>query len=1158
MQSAQSVSQYVAPGFVHLRVHSAYSLLEGALTVGSIIDHAGKNDMPAIGICDTRNLFGALEFSEKSNNAGLQPIVGCQLNILFDDRLGEVFQTSSKAVLPKIPLIAATPKGLYNLILLVSRSFLENDGEIEPCITIGDLQSLSEGLICLTGGIDGPLGEALLIGANDIAHSRLQTLEGCFKDRLYVEVQRHGLQDEAKTEPLFLKLAYDNQIPIVATNGVFFGSRDDYQAHDALICIAEGRILLEENRRKLTSEHYFKSRQEMQILFSDLPEALENTIEIAMRCHVRSCTRSPILPRFAGAGSNAEEADVVEIQEMRHQAELGLQSRLNEHGPADGLQVQDYQDRLEFELGIIESMKFPGYFLIVADFIKWAKDQNIPVGPGRGSGAGSLVAYSLTITDLDPLRFGLLFERFLNPERVSMPDFDIDFCQDRREEVIRYVQEKYGKANVGQIITFGTLQARAVLRDVGRVMQLPFGQVDKLCKLIPMKGAVSVSLNEALKDEPRLNLARREESAVDDLINMALKLEGLYRHASTHAAGIVIGDRSLDQLVPMYRDPRSDMPVTQYNMKWVEQAGLVKFDFLGLKTLTTLRTATNLIEKSRNEKINISKIPIDNADAYRIMAAGETVGVFQLESMGMRKALMEMKPDQFEDIIAIVALYRPGPMANIPTYCACKHGKEEPDYLHEVLEPILKETFGVIIYQEQVMQIAQVLSGYSLGQADLLRRAMGKKIASEMDKQRGVFVDGAFENGVKRDTAEYIFDLVAKFADYGFNKSHAAAYALIAYQTAYLKANYPVEFIAASMTLDMGNTDKLNDFRRDALRLGIDVKAPDINHSHVAFEVEANTIFYSLAAIKGVGKQAAEHIIEVRGTRPFTDLREFAKRINTRMVNKRTLESLAAAGAFDCVCANRAQVFGAMEEVLKQASVEAGEQERGQGFMFGEDTSGISEPLPPVRQWLSAEKLQREYAAVGFYFSAHPLDEYADALAKLRVQNWSSFENSVKKGATAGRLAGTVTAMQERKTRKGNRMGIVTISDPSGQFEALLFSEALMQYRDMLEVGKSVVIHVEAEDNPEGISVLVQSVRSLSEATRNVQKTMRIFLRDKKPLESLKHQLRGSGEGDVSLILLLGTGQTEVEIKLQGTFGISPQIASALKTIPGVIEVELL
>jgi DNA polymerase-3 subunit alpha len=802
-------------------------------------------------------------------------------------------------------------------------------------------------------------------------------------------------------------------------------------------------------------------------------------------------------------------------------------------------------------------MNYPGYFLIVADFIQWAKSQGIPVGPGRGSGAGSLVAYALTITDLDPLRFGLLFERFLNPERVSMPDFDIDFCQDRRDEVIHYVQERYGRDRVAQIITFGTLQARGVLRDVGRVLQMPYGQVDKLCKLVPQNPTNPVTLKRAIDDEPRLQAERDRDPIVRRAFDVAQKLEGLHRHASTHAAGIVIGERPLDELVPLYRDPKSNMPVTQFNMKWVEPAGLVKFDFLGLKTLTVLETAVRFVRR-RGIDIDLLGIPLDDAKTFAMLARGETVGVFQVESQGMRRALVEMRPDRFEDLIALVALYRPGPMANIPTYCSRKHGLEEPDYIHPKLEPVLRETYGVIVYQEQVMQAAQLLAGYSLGEADLLRRAMGKKIRSEMQAQRTRFVTGAAERGVDKARGEAIFELLERFADYGFNKSHAAAYALVAYQTAYMKANYPVEFLAASMTLDTGNTDKLAEFRAEAERLGIKVVPPSVNRSDVAFEVEGNAIFYSLAALKGVGRQAVEAIVSARGERPFTDLADFASRVNPRAVNKRVLESLAASGAFDALENNRARAFAAVDSILAESQRAFETKESGAlEFSFGETSARGALLVPKREPWPPAERLQKEFDAIGFFLSGHPLDDYMPALKRMRVQSWAEFARAVKSGASAGKVAGTVVARTERRTRTGSKMGIIGLSDPSGAYEAVVFSEGLQQYRDMLEPGSAVLLTLSAELQGDEVRARIQMVEPLDQAAAKLQKALRVFVRSEAPIESVAKRLDAKGDGEVSMVLMLNAG-TEVEVKLPGRFKVSPQIAGAIKAIPGVIEVQAL
>ncbi len=1137
-----------APGFVHLHVHSSYSLLEGALTIARLAELAKADKQPALALTDTDNMFGVLEFSEKMAGSGIQPIVGTCLALDFGDIERDPRQPHGRKH-PRIVLLAAREDGYRSLMRLNSRAFLETPSNEAPHLKLEWLDGETNGIIALTGGFNGCLDVAIAGGQHELAAARCEKLRALFGDRLYVELQRHGRPDERANEPVLVELAYAKSLPIVATNEPFFAARDDYEAHDALICIAEGRLIAETNRRQLTPEHRFKSRAEMAALFSDLPEALASTVEIAQLCSFRPRTHHPILPRFSTGGVVVDEAD-----ELRKRAKDGLARQIAQHGVAPGATEEDYGKRLEFELDVIARMKYPGYFLIVADFIQWAKAQGIPVGPGRGSGAGSLVSYALTITDLDPIRFGLLFERFLNPERVSMPDFDVDFCQDRRDEVIRYVQNRYGHDQVAQIITFGTLQARGVLRDVGRVLEMPYGQVDKLCKLVPQNPAHPVTLSRAIEDEPRLQAARDSEPVVARAFAIAQKLEGLNRHASTHAAGIVIGDRPLSELVPLYRDPKSDMPVTQFNMKWVEQAGLVKFDFLGLKTLTVLRTAVDLV-KRRGVDLDLSAIPLDDRKTYELLARAEAVGVFQLESAGMRRALLDMRPDRFEDIIALVALYRPGPMANIPTYCARKHEMEKPDYIHPKLEPILKETFGVIIYQEQVMQAAQILAGYTLGQADLLRRAMGKKIRKEMQAQRDIFVKGAVENGVGRDQADSIFDLLERFAEYGFNKSHAAAYALVAYQTAYMKANYPVEFLAASMTLDMGNTDKLAEFRAEAERLGIVVKPPSINHSGAAFDVDGNTIHYSLAALKGVGKQAVESIVEARAGGPFRDLTDFASRINPRAVNKRVLESLAAAGAFDEVEPNRARSHAAVEAMLGAAQHAHEAATLGQNELFGGPAHREGLRLPKVEPWLPADRLQREYEAIGFFLTGHPLDDYAQALKRMNVQSWAEFSRSVKNGVTAGRTAATVVSRIERRTKTGNKMGIIGLSDPSGHYEAVIFAEGLQQYRDMLEPGTAVLLFLSAEAQGDEVRARIQSAEKLDAAAEKVQKSLRIFLRSDGPIEGVAKRLEPKGDAEVSLTLLLADGN-EVEIKLPGRFKVSPQIAGAIKAVPGVVAVE--
>src|SRR5258707_1150578 len=919
-------------GFVHLHVHSAYSLLKGSIKIQKLGELAKADRQPALALTDTDNMFGALEFSDKMAGYGIQPIIGCELAVDFGDQ-----DPNGRNVLAepaRIVLLAARERG-YRSLMLNSRAFLETPVHQTPHVKFEWLQGDAEDLIALTGGSDGRISKAINADHAGLAAARCDRLASLFGDRLYIELQRHGIERERRTEATLIDLAYTKAFRVVATNEPYFATADDYEAHDALLCIAGGRLVAETDRDQLTPDHRFKTRAEMAVLFADVPEALASTIEIAERCSFRPLTRKPILPRFTvGAGSNATDAESDEAAELHRQAEEGLSRRISVHGLSQGASEEDYRARLAFEIDVITRMNYAGYFLIVADFIKWAKAEGIPVGPGRGSGAGSLVAYALTITDLDPIQFGLLFERFLNPERVSMPDFDIDFCQDGRDQVIRYVQQRYGRDQVAQIITFATLQARGVLRDVGRVLQMPYGQVDKLTKLVPQNPAAPVTLAAAIASEPKLQAFRDEDPVVARAFDIAQRLEGLTRHASTHAAGIVIADRPLSELVALYRDPKSDMPVTQFNMKWVEPAGLVKFDFLGLKTLTVLDVAVKLL-KQRSVDVDLATLPLDDAASYQMLARGDVVGVFQVESQGMRRALGDMRPDRFEDIIALVALYRPGPMANIPTSCARKHGDEEPEYLHPMLEPILKETFGVIIYQEQVMQIAQVMAGYSLGDADLLRRAMGKKIRAEMEKQRAVFVAGAVKNNVPKGQADTIFELLAKFADYGFNKSHAAAYAMLSYQTAYMKAHYPVEFLAASMTLDLSNTDKLSEFRAEAQRLGIKVEAPSVNRSGATFEVSDGTSYYALAGLKGVGAQAVDLIVEARKDGLFTSLADFAARVNPRAVNKPEIDSFAAARAFDALASNRALVVAVLGAILSACQRSHAAATGGHNDMFG-------------------------------------------------------------------------------------------------------------------------------------------------------------------------------------------------------------------------------
>ncbi|MGI9381222.1 MAG: DNA polymerase III subunit alpha [Methyloligellaceae bacterium] len=1150
------------PGFVHLKVHSAYSLLEGALAISRLAELAVKDDMPALGLMDRNNLFGALEFSESLTKARIQPIVGISLDVVFANENEDISvydvagQNEREQVAGCLSILAKDEVGYKNLMALASAGYLTSNDHSGPCIRFEDLQNHAEGLIALTGGREGPLDVALRDGKSEQAQTYLTQLLSIFSGNLYVEIQRMGHPEDKQVEAGLLGLAYARDIPLVATNEVYFAESEDFEAHDALICISDGRYVAEDDRRRLTPEYRFKSRSEMMQLFADLPEALANTVEISKRSAFRPRTRAPILPQFVANNLSSEDNVVAaEAEELRKQAEEGLELRLEHHGMAPGISRADYRKRLAFELDVITRMKFPGYFLIVADFIKGSKAEGIPVGPGRGSGAGSLVAWSLTITDLDPLRFDLLFERFLNPERVSMPDFDIDFCQERRDEVIRYVQDKYGEDRVAQIITYGKLQARAVLRDVGRVLQMPYGQVDRLCKLVPNNPANPVTLEQAIEDEPRIREARESEPIVERLLNIGLKLEGLYRHASTHAAGVVIGDRKLTELVPLYQDSRSALPATQFNMKWVEAAGLVKFDFLGLKTLSVIEKTIQLIA-DRGEKIDPSLLPLDDRATYELMARGDTIGVFQLEGSGMRESLRKLKPDRFEDIIAMVALYRPGPMDNIETYINRKYEREEVDYLHPLIEPILKETYGVIIYQEQVMQVAQQLSGYSLGEADLLRRAMGKKIKSEMDSQKSRFIEGAMENSVDKSRAAFIFELVEKFAGYGFNKSHAAAYALLAYHTAYLKANYPVEFISASMTFDMGNTDKLNIFSQDARQLGIDILPPSINYSVVEFKPEGKAIRYSLAALKNVGRQSVVSLCREREANGhFESLLDFAERVNPKDINKRALENLAASGAFDDLSPNRAEVYDNVDVILATANKTNDDRTSGQNDLFGGGQQKLELTLKKRDKWLPMDQLGYEFDAVGFFLTGHPLDQYQTVISRLDCMTWIEIEEEARIEHTGGLIAATVVYKQERKSKSGNQFAFAAFSDQTGQFEAVVFSDTLNSSRELLEPGTAVLLRVDAEFEGESLKTRVISVESLDHAAERIQQTLQIVIDRPESLEQIKARVLQPGNGQLQLVAYLDDLDREVQITLPGKFDVSPRQAGLARTLSDILDV---
>jgi len=1150
------VTGSIAPEFIHLHLHSAYSLAEGAIRIGGLKELCKSNSMPAVAVTDTNNLFGALEASEGLSSAGIQPIIGIQQAFRFE----AVATHDSKRARPaSIVLLAQSEAGYGNLMKLSSAAFLRSMSEDGPCADPDWLKGLSDGVICLTGGYDGPIDRLIRVGQLEEARTLLGVLAGLFPNRLYVELQRHEGRDWRNSEADLVDLAYERDLPIVATNEPFFPAPGDFEAHDALLCIAEGAYVHQEERRRVTPEHYFKSASEMAALFEDLPEAIANTVEITRRCAFRPRQRSPILPRFVDGDAEGE------ARELERQAREGLKARL-----ASGelsAPEEAYWDRLDTELKIINRMGFPGYFLIVSDFIKWAKAQGIPVGPGRGSGAGSLAAWALTITDLDPLRFGLLFERFLNPERVSMPDFDIDFCQDRRDEVIRYVQSKYGADRVAQIITFGKLQARAVLRDVGRVLGMPFGQVDRLCKLVPNNPANPVTLEEAVATEPRLREERDRDESVATLLEKALKLEGLYRHASTHAAGVVIGDRPLDELTPLYLDPRSDMPATQFNMKWVEPAGLVKFDFLGLKTLTVISRAVSFAN-GNGAALDLAKIPLRDERTFSMLGDGSTVGVFQLESAGMRATLRSMRPDSLEDIIALVSLYRPGPMENIPTYIDRKQGREPPDYLHPTLEGVLKETYGVIIYQEQVMQIAQILSGYSLGEADLLRRAMGKKKKEEMDLQRKRFIDGAKGRNVEPAKASSIFDLVQKFAGYGFNKSHAAAYAYIAYQTAYLKANHPAAFLAASMSLDKSNTDKLAMFLKEAQQTGVSVRPPHVNHSEADFSVDKDgAIVYALSAVKNVGEAAMALIANERKSGgPFRDIYDFAERVDLKAIGKRAMENLARAGAFDGLCKSRSSALAAAEILIRYSAQSFEDRSSAQGGLFDLAAApALDRPrLPTAEEWPPLDRLNEERGALGFYFSGHPLDDYERELKRLNVSTVLEARERAANERFVAQLAVVVRSIRMRRSRAGKPFAWVECSDPTGDFEVTVFSEVLASSRDLFEPGGLLLLGATVEDREGDIRFTCESVRRLDAAAAQATSMLKVAITSPDALDAVKRRLSAAKpasrqeSGRVVISLRLGDSGREVELALAETAACTPAMRGALKSVEGVENVELI
>ncbi|OQW44399.1 MAG: DNA polymerase III subunit alpha [Proteobacteria bacterium SG_bin6] len=1162
-------------GFVPLRIFSSFTMLDGAIEPKAIAKRAQALRFPAAAISDRNGLYGAMAFSEAARGAGVQPIIGTMLCVARPD------MPEGTPALDWLALYAQNEAGYLNLCHLVSQAHLARPLEQAPHVPLAALEGHSDGLIALTAGGEGAVARLIAEDQESRADAYLARLETLFPDRLYIELARRGDAVEARAEEALLDLAYTRGLPIVATNPCCFAEADFGAAHDAMLCIANSTYIESEDRPRSSPDAWMKPAEAMAALFEDLPEAIANTLVVAQRCAVAAPKRKPILPSLAGDREG-------EAALLRERARAGLDKRLAKIAaiegkpwsatPSPSLLPQDaeglagddwtrpYRERLDYELDVIISMGFPGYFLIVADFIQWAKEQDIPVGPGRGSGAGSVVAWALTITDLDPIKLGLLFERFLNPERVSMPDFDIDFCETRREEVIRYVQRKYGADHVAQIITFGRLKARAVLKDTGRVLQMSYGQVDRLAKLVPNHPTDPWTLDRALNGVSELAGEYKSDAGVRQLLDLAMKLEGLPRHSSTHAAGVVIGDRPLAQLIPLYRDPRSDMPVTQFDMKYVEGAGLVKFDFLGLKTLSVLKKAVEMLA-ARGIAVDLDALAWDDPEVYKLLQRGDTVGVFQLESEGMRRTLSAVRPSNFGDIIALVSLYRPGPMDNIPSFGRRKNGQEVIEYPHPLLEGILAETYGIFVYQEQVMQAAQILAGYSLGGADMLRRAMGKKIKAEMDAQRAIFVKGCAEvNGIAEARANELFDLIDKFAGYGFNKSHAAAYALLAYQTAWLKAHHPHEFFAASMCFDIALTDKLAVFIDDMRRLGVKVLPPCVNRSGAEFSVESTgdqlAVRYALAALKSVGEGAMERLVAERKERgAFKSLDDLANRVDPRLLNKRQVETLAAAGAFEALDANRAGVFAAAETILAMAARQHEARTSGQGGLFGDaEVGGEAIQLPQSARWSLAERMEQEKEAFGFYFSAHPVDRYR-VLARSATPFARLGEVAIPPGGRAtAQMAVLVEEARWRTSAKGRRYLMATLSDPSGQFVATCFDDAAAN--DLEEAARAggcglASVELDRRDGDETPRVTVKKLVPFESLAVGMPMVLDLVVADAGAVAALAGLL-GEARG--------GRGQVRVRAPIEGgeatlilgrDFLLDAELAARIETLQGVRDVAL-
>ena len=1094
--------------FNHLKIHSQYSICEGAIKIDDLKNNAKDLKMKSLGLCDTSNLCGAIEFSEKISKVGTQPIIGTQINFKFEDTTG------------LLPLFALNEIGYKKIIELSSRSYLDNDEISDPHLNIDDLFNInSEGISIFSGSIYGLFGSLFNKGKFSVLTSLYELLNKNFNDRFYLEIQRHNDQNELAFEKFNLIESEKINIPIIATNEVFYITKDMHEAHDALICIGNKTYVNDKNRIKYTSEHYLKSDAEMSKLFSDIPEALENNYNFPFRCNFRPLYSKPILPNISSS-KDGDASDIIKKESLN-----GLKEKFIKFFDLKNSEIKDnekyleYKDRLDHELEIIIKMEYASYFLIVSDYIKWAKNNDIPVGPGRGSGAGSLVAWCLSITDVDPIRYNLIFERFLNPDRVSMPDFDIDFCEEKRDLVLEYLTKKY-KDSVAHIITFGKLKARMVIRDVGRVLGLPYGFVDIISKMIPFDPSRPQSLSECIAGEPRLQKMINEDSRVKKLINLSLKLEGLNRNVATHAAGVVIADKKLIEVVPLYKDASANLllPSTQFDMYSAENAGLVKFDFLGLKTLTVINNTQKLIRKN-NKAFDIESISFEDQKVFELMSSGKTVGLFQIESAGMRDALIHMKPNHIEDIIALVALYRPGPMGNIPIYNDCKHGRKTPDYLHPLLEDILKPTYGVIIYQEQVMQIAQKLSGYTAGQADLLRRAMGKKKRAELEKQKQNFIAGAVNNGIGKDVAAGIFLKIEPFAEYGFNKSHAAAYAIISYQTAFLKTYYPKEFIAASMTMDISNQNKLSEFYEELKRLNIEVIRPDINECYANFKTKKDKFYYALGGIKAVGSEAITNIVKEReGNGKFLSINDFIKRINPKNINKLQLEGLVKAGAFDNLNQNRNSIFNSIPSIIIKSKNDFENKVANQIDLFGDNLENETNIIENIKDWEFEERLSKEFEAVGFFISDHPLNQFKEIFEDYKIIDYQKFysDDEIKEN----NIAATLLKIQERKTAKGSPYAVLKLTDLSSVFELFIFSDILESNRETLKEGSSLILTLTktiSSDEDKTKRINARKITSLKDLFNSSIKEVTLNISSKRQLDEIKNFLDEKGETIINI-----------------------------------------